>query len=141
MTTPKDVPDASKWRWRMLIRILDGVTQDQVEDAQQTTLNNRGVDTSDLKCITWEEGSSLQLIPDRIASLLQAGVADSPGCIPGASLRLKDKRLTTMGTEFKSRVTCYEQVQNRNLCVDGRIAGLETEARRWWPRFGPSTGA
>lgn len=57
---PKQVPDMSKWRWKVLIRIPDEVTPEQVQDARDAVREKKGIDVSNVMAIRWDEGSCLQ---------------------------------------------------------------------------------
>ena len=59
---PVEVPDMSQWRWRTMIRVPESVKTEHVQEAQETILERKATDTSDVKLIRWEEGESLQLL-------------------------------------------------------------------------------
>ncbi len=59
---PVEVPDMSQWRWRTMIRVPESVKTEHVQEAQETILERKGTDTSDVQLVRWEEGESLQLL-------------------------------------------------------------------------------
>ena len=59
---PAEVPDMSQWRWRTMIRVPENVKTDHVREAQQSILDKKGTDTSDVHLVRWEEGESLQIL-------------------------------------------------------------------------------
>ena len=59
---PVEVPDMSQWRWRTMIRVPESVKTEHVQEAQESILERKGTDTSDVQLVRWEEGESLQLL-------------------------------------------------------------------------------
>ena len=59
---PAEVPDMTQWRWRTMIRVPESVKIEHVQEAQETILERKGTDTSDVQLIRWEEGDSLQVL-------------------------------------------------------------------------------
>ena len=59
---PAEVPDMTQWRWRTMIRVPESVKTEHVQEAQESILERKGTDTSDVQLIRWEEGDSLQVL-------------------------------------------------------------------------------
>ena len=59
---PVEVPDMSQWRWRTMIRVPESVKTEHVQEAQESILERKGTDTSDVQLVNWEEGESLQVL-------------------------------------------------------------------------------
>ncbi len=59
---PVDVPDMSQWRWRTMIRVPECVSSENLQAAQDSILDKKGTDTSDVRLVKWEEGDSLQIL-------------------------------------------------------------------------------
>lgn len=59
---PNDVPDMSQWRWRTMIRVPACVSSEDLRAAQDSILDKKGTDTSDVRLVTWAEGGSLQVL-------------------------------------------------------------------------------
>lgn len=59
---PVEVPDMSQWRWRTMIRVPESVKIEHVREAQESILEKKGTDTSDVQLVRWEEGESLQVL-------------------------------------------------------------------------------
>lgn len=59
---PTDVPDMSQWNWRTMIRVPALVSSEHLREAQQSILDKKGADTSDVQLVRWEEGDCLQLL-------------------------------------------------------------------------------
>jgi hypothetical protein len=51
-----------EWRWRLLIRVPASVTEAHLCDARRRVQEKKGIDTSAVKRITWEEGRSIQAL-------------------------------------------------------------------------------
>ena len=100
---PVEVPDMSQWRWRTMIRVPESVKTEHVQEAQETILERKGTDTSDVQLVRWEEGESLQLLHtgpyDQVgaiyeqlqSSALSENVTLGP---PGHEIYLSDPRRT-----------------------------------------------
>ena len=100
---PAEVPDMTQWRWRTMIRVPESVKIEHVQEAQETILEKKGTDTSDVQLIRWEEGDSLQVLYigpyDQVgaiyeqlhSSALSENVALGP---PGHEIYLSDPRRT-----------------------------------------------
>ncbi|MBI4282793.1 MAG: GyrI-like domain-containing protein [Chloroflexi bacterium] len=58
---PKEVPDMSKWRWRVLVRIPSEVTSQHLEEAKKA-VSARGGNPSAVEIVDWEEGTGLQMM-------------------------------------------------------------------------------
>ncbi len=56
-----DVPMA-QWRWRILIRVPDDVTEASLTPIRATVEAKQGTDTSDVRLITFEEGRCIQTL-------------------------------------------------------------------------------
>ena len=59
---PKDVPDMSQWHWRTMIRVPECVRIEDLQSAQDSILDKKGTDTSDVQLVRWEEGDCLQVL-------------------------------------------------------------------------------
>ncbi len=59
---PANVREASKWRWKLLIRVPEAVKARQVQDAQRDVFKKKGTDTSQVQRLKWAEGTSLQVL-------------------------------------------------------------------------------
>ena len=59
---PVNVPDMSQWRWRTMIRVPACVSSEDLRAAQESILDKKGTDTSDVQLVTWAEGGSLQVL-------------------------------------------------------------------------------
>lgn len=59
---PADVPETSKWRWKLLVRVPDSVTAGQVQAAKGDVLKKKGIDTSHVQLRRWTEGPSFQAL-------------------------------------------------------------------------------
>ena len=59
---PAKVPDMTQWRWRTMIRVPESVKTEQLQEAQDTILEKKGTDTSNVQLVNWEEGESLQVL-------------------------------------------------------------------------------
>ena len=59
---PAEVPDMSQWRWWTMIRVPESVKTEHMQEAQQTILEKKGTDTSNVQLVNWEEGESLQVL-------------------------------------------------------------------------------
>ena len=59
---PNEVPDMSQWRWRTMIRVPELVTGNHLREAQESILDKKGTDTSDVQLVRWEEGDCLQVL-------------------------------------------------------------------------------
>ena len=59
---PTEVPNMSQWRWRTMIRVPELVTGNHLREAQESILDKKGTDTSDVQLVRWAEGDSLQVL-------------------------------------------------------------------------------
>ncbi len=57
-----EVPDMSQWRWRTLIRVPERVKSEHMQAAQETILDKKGTDTSNVRLVRWAECESLQVL-------------------------------------------------------------------------------
>ena len=92
---PVEVPDMSQWRWRTMIRVPESVTTEHLQEAQQSILERKGTDTSDVQLVRWEEGECLQV--------LHVGPYDQVGAIYEqlqSSARLENLTLGSPGHEI-----------------------------------------
>jgi hypothetical protein len=57
-------PDTPKeeWRWQLLIRIPEQLTESDLETARGLVLQKKDLDTSDVKRLVWEQGRCLQTL-------------------------------------------------------------------------------
>lgn len=58
---PKQVP-MSDWRWKMLIRVPDAITKEEVEKTKTQIGKEKGMDVSAVEYTSWEEGRCLQVM-------------------------------------------------------------------------------
>ena len=92
---PVEVPDMSQWRWRTMIRVPESVKTEHVREAQESILEKKGTDTSDVQLVRWEEGECLQV--------LHIGPYDQVGAIYEqlqSSARLENLTLGSPGHEI-----------------------------------------
>lgn len=61
MCDPKETP-RSEWTWRVMMRIPDAVTQNDLKEARRALLEKRGVKGKAVKRVSWREGRALQII-------------------------------------------------------------------------------
>jgi hypothetical protein len=52
----------SEWHWRLMIRIPDEVTNDDIKDTRKLVQNIKGLDASGVKRVSWKEGRALQVM-------------------------------------------------------------------------------
>ena len=100
---PKDVPDMSQWYWRTMIRVPELVTGEHLREAQESILDKKGTDTSDVQLVRWEEGDCLQVLHvgpyDQVGAIYEQiharakaeNIALQP---PGHEIYLSDPRRT-----------------------------------------------
>jgi hypothetical protein len=99
---PNETPIA-EWKWRLLIRIPEAVTEEHLEEAKRQLREKKGIDASAVRRIAWEEGRSLQALHvgpyDTVTStyekLWKSGVEQ--GLVPketGHEVYLNDPRRT-----------------------------------------------
>ena len=55
--TPKE-----EWKWRLMIRVPDGVTSKDLAQARRSLKERKGLDTSDVQRVSWAEGASVQTL-------------------------------------------------------------------------------
>ncbi len=55
--TPKE-----KWKWRLMLRVPDSVTAEDVARARRTLKEKKGLDTSGVRRLTWAEGTAVQTL-------------------------------------------------------------------------------
>ena len=53
---------SSEWKWRLLIRIPDEVTDTHLGDAQRQVQEKKGIEASAVQRITWTEGRAIQVL-------------------------------------------------------------------------------
>ncbi len=58
---PNKTPLA-EWKWRLLIRIPEAVTEAHLEETKQQLREKKGIDAAVVQRIAWEEGRSLQAL-------------------------------------------------------------------------------
>ena len=58
--SPVQVPDASHWRWSVLIRVPDQVTQAQVAETKAQMKERKGIDVSTVSLVRLKEGRCMQ---------------------------------------------------------------------------------
>ena len=51
-----------EWKWRLLIRIPDDITEEHIQESRALLLEKKDIDASDLKLIRWEEGPAVQIL-------------------------------------------------------------------------------
>jgi hypothetical protein len=56
-TTPID-----KWRWRLMVRIPDQLKAKELNRMRKAIAESKGLDTSDVKRLTWAEGPAVQVM-------------------------------------------------------------------------------
>ena len=90
-------------RFGTMIRVPERVKNKQLKEAQETILEKKGTDTSDVRLVKWEEGDSLQVLHigpyDQVGAIyeqlqsraLLENVALGP---PGHEIYLSDPRRT-----------------------------------------------
>ncbi len=61
MTDPENTP-REEWTWQLLVRIPETLTADQLELAREEVRKKRGLDTSDIERISWQEGKAVQMM-------------------------------------------------------------------------------
>ena len=100
---PNEVPDMSQWHWRTMIRAPECAKSEHLQAAQDSILDKKGTDTSDVQLVRWEEGVCLQVLHvgpyDQVGAVyeqLQAralaeNIALQP---PGHEIYLSDLRRT-----------------------------------------------
>ena len=100
---PTDVPDMSQWHWRTMVRVPELVSSEHLREAQQSILDKKGADTSDVRLVTWEEGDSLQLLHvgpyDQVGAIydqlhVSAQAENMALQAPGHEIYLSDPRRT-----------------------------------------------
>ena len=100
---PTEVPDMSQWRWRTMIRVPESVKAEHVQEAQETILERKGTDTSDVQLVRWEEGDSLQVLHtgpyDQVGAIYEqlqssAQMENLTLGAPGHEIYLSDPRRT-----------------------------------------------
>lgn len=100
---PVEVPDMSQWRWRTMIRVPESVKTEHVREAQESILEKKGTDTSDVQLVRWEEGESLQVLHigpyDQVGAIYEqlqssAQLENLTLGAPGHEIYLSDPRRT-----------------------------------------------
>ena len=61
LSHPDEVP-LDEWRWRLLIRIPDNITEEHVQESRALLLEKKDVAASDVRLIRWEEGPAVQIL-------------------------------------------------------------------------------
>ncbi len=61
LSHPDEVP-LDEWKWRLLIRIPDDITEEHIQESRALLLEKKDIDASDLKLIRWEEGPAVQIL-------------------------------------------------------------------------------
>ena len=99
---PKEKP-MSEWRWRLLIRIPDGVTEEHLAEARAELAERKGLDASSVRRIEHVEGRALQTLHvgpyQELGSTYArlAAAAEETGLVlegPGHEVYLSDPRRT-----------------------------------------------
>ena len=89
LSHPDEVP-LDKWKWRLLIRIPDDITETHLQESRALLLEKKDITASDLKLIRWEEGPAVQILHigpyDEVARSYRAiaEFAGTNGLQPGA---------------------------------------------------------
>ena len=100
---PKDVPDMSQWHWRTMIRVPECVRIEDLQSAQDSILDKKGTDTSDVQLVRWEEGDCLQVLHigpyDQVGAIYEqlqtTALAENMALqAPGHEIYLSDPRRT-----------------------------------------------
>ena len=103
LSDPTDVP-IDEWAWRLLIRVPEAITEGHIEEARNLLLKKKGIEASDLKLISWEEGQAVQILHigpyDEVARSYQAigEYAEANGLQPGSighEVYISDPRRTS----------------------------------------------
>ena len=61
LSHPDEIP-LDEWKWRLLIRIPDDITEEHIQESRALLLEKKDIDASDLKLIRWEEGPAVQIL-------------------------------------------------------------------------------
>jgi hypothetical protein len=77
---PSGMPK-EEWRWRLQVRIPDGVTAGALAEVRRAIKEKKGIDTSRVKRVSWAEGRALQVLHvgpyDKVGDVYQRLMADA----------------------------------------------------------------
>jgi hypothetical protein len=75
------VTPGDQWRWRLQLRIPDGLTAGSLAEIRKALKEKKGLDTRPVKRITWAEGRALQVLHlgpyDKVGDVYQRLVAEA----------------------------------------------------------------